>query len=220
MLIFKMKKIYLLLLLSVTSCKSQVKTLIDNSEIDNEILTVFFNSMKPYSYIDTNLQEINLINQFIGNYNYNIRFYKNADSICKNSDNFVKLKFYCPIADSFSKFYNILNKEDLVFLKKEYYTSNKLRIIELDTILSNTIPLLQHSKEYYEKVDYNSYLSLANIDEFPSIRILNIFYNEDKTVAIIPYRIIESPITHTKPSYFILKKIKNIWWKPIGNLKL
>ncbi|RMB56527.1 hypothetical protein EAX61_14050 [Dokdonia sinensis] len=218
----KIKNIFIIcLLLSTAQCKSQNSaSRLSIKEKDTEAFVTFFNTQKMYSYIDKNVMGADLILNFIGRYKHNIKFYRTADSICKKDQDLERLKFYCPLADSFSRFEGLLDASDFEYLRAEYESSRKPRELNVESIISQTIPLLKHSDIYYEQVDYTRYDGVPKIDEFPSIRVLDYYITKNEDVAIIVY-VTEGPgIRHGRASYFLLKKMDDIWWKPIGPLKI
>ena len=213
-----MKQILGIRLLSIMcfSCKAQ-----DYNKLkpdDYEIINIFLNNMKSYSYLDEKIiSEKGLLKKFEGRFNYQLQFFTNADSICSHSKDTIKVKFYCPLAKTFEKYNNVLSDEDFEFLKKTYNNKEEIKIIKIKEIENTTIQ--EHSMRYYNNVNYKKFKVIPNFNEFPSIRIREIYYTKNKQVAIIAYGIKES-YSSGYLNYFILKKQKNIWWEPIGSIKL
>jgi hypothetical protein len=211
-------------LLIFFSCKSQEnfkKASLDNT--DYKVLEVFLNQMKISSYTEKHLFNRNFIKLFNGKYRQHKKTFKTSDSICKYSKDTLKLRIFCPLADTFKYYENILSEEDLNFLIKKYDKEEDIQIIDLKQISERTL-ILEHSNFYYDNIDYKKYgripdyKSISNFNEFPSIHIENIYYNKEKDVAIVAYSIAD-PLTHEAVNFFILKQIKKIWWKPLGAFK-
>ncbi len=172
------------------------------------------------SYIDKHVFNKNRINLFNGKYIQHKKHFSTYDSICRNDRDTTRLKFYCPLADGFKMYDDILTQKDLDFLLTKYGKEEKqdMILLEMDSILPKTV-LKEHSKEYYDKIDYENYKEAASLNEFPSVQIDNIYFNENKQVAIIAYTLLV-PTNETVSNFYILKKIDRIWWKPIGTFKL
>jgi len=208
----------LVFLITVLSCKSQNTSTSNLDSVDLEVIELFLGQMGPEYYADKHLFYRNRIDLFSGKYRYHQQFYINADSICKNDKDTLRLKFYCPLADTFKKFDGLLNEEDLSFLRDKYDLKKEKIKISLDSMWQNVF-VLKHSDDYYSQVNYNEYRGIPDINEFPSIQIENLYYNERRDVAIIAYAIVEGPSQGVN-SFFLFKKIRNIWWKPIGAFKI
>ena len=201
-------KYLLIFILSINSCNSQ--SILDKSAEEQEIITIFLNSIKPYSYVSDKIKGLNLQNDFIQSYKASNNHFKKVDSICNNSIDTTQLKIFCPAAESLLKFNNLLNQNDLNLIK-ESYDKVKERTINIDKIIRNTT-LKKHSNAY------DSNVVGQNLNEFPSVEILNIYFSKNNQVAIIAYDIYYGTLRHGTPNYYVLKKINNIWWKSLGNI--
>jgi len=178
---------------------------------------IFFSIIK--GYLDKHFFRKNLIKSFKSDYLRNKKFYGVADSICNKSTDSTKLKFYCPLADSFKLYDNLLINSDLNFLTNKYDKKEERNVININVLISET-SIQKHSNEYYNKLDYNRYDGIPDLNEFPSIRINNIYFNEKKNVAIIAYSLVSERINSITSEFYLMEKKDNIWWKPLGNLKL
>lgn len=216
-----MKKIFFVkiyfLFFSFLSCNAQ-KEVIKFSYEQNEVLKTFLRQQKLYTYVDKHFFNRNRIRRFVGDYKNNRRLYRVSDSVCKTSSDTIKLKFYCPISDSFKKNANLFTDNELNIMLKKYNIDNKKVLLELDTLISNTT-LKEHSLEYYNQIDYSKFDGIPNLNEFPSIRIDNIYFNETKSAAVIAYTLVYERINSSSSGFYLLEKKDNIWWKPLGNLK-
>jgi len=185
---------------------------------DYYVLNKFFYQMDLHSFVDKHFFDKNLIQLFNGKYNHHLRMFKNSDSICKNSKDTLKRKISCPIADVFKVYDTTLNEKDLLFLSEKYNIKGKRRLINLDSVILETT-LRKHSKQYYDNIEYDKYSSISNLNEFPSIRIENLYYNKERDVAIVAYSIV-STTTQISTNFYILKKMDGIWWKPLGAFRI
>lgn len=216
-----MKSVFILFLLCSFqfSCVAQKNDIIEFNQTDYEVLNVFLEQVKDYSFIDKHFFAKDLISNFIGKYKYHEDFQRNADSICKLSKEIDKKKFYCPLADKFSFFEGLLNENDLDYLNDSYSTDQgKMKTMIIDSIIGEK-PLKKHSERYYQNVEYEKNYTKSDVVEYPSIRIQNLYYNKNKSVAIVAYSIFNNSI-ETDNNFFILEKKDNIWWKPLGIFKL
>jgi hypothetical protein len=214
-----MKQVFILIIsLSIISCKAQ-DVIIELNNEEQEVLKIFLMQQDLNSYVDNHFFNKNLVKRFNGNYRRHRKFYKNADSICKFSLDTTKLKFYCSLADSFKAHSFLLDDNNLNFLINKYDTEKGKYELNLDKLLSKTT-LRKHSGKYYKKITYNKYDGIPNLNEFPSIRINNLYFNEEKDVAIVAYSIVSERINSATSGFYMLEKRDNIWWKPIGSIKL
>lgn len=213
-----MKQLIVFMIVNIVSCKAQDSPYGLRNE-NNEVLKVFLTQQSTFSYVDRNFFNKNFSKHFSSSFKTNKRFYKNADSICRVSSDTTKLKFYCSLADSFKTHSLLLKDEDLDFLIRKYDKEKEAFMLNLDSLLFDTT-LRQHSDNYYKKIDYNKYDGIPAINEFPSIRIYNLYFNESKNIAIVVYSIVSERINSTTLLYYLLEKKDGIWWKPLGSLKL
>ena len=209
--------IFLIIYLTIISCNAQNLS-IELDKEEKEVLNVFLQNQKR-GFLDKHYFKKNLIKKFKGDYLRNIKLYNVADSVCNKSSDISKLKFYCPLADSFKTFVNLLSKNDLNFLVSKYDRNEKRNIINIDALIKGT-KILKHSDEYYRKIDYSRYDGIPDLNEFPSIRVNNIYFNENQNIAIISYSIVSTQINSVISGFYLMEKKDNIWWKPIGNLKI
>ena len=201
----------------VASCKAQNKLdVIANN--DQEVLVAFFNQMEMFSYLDKNVSGKNNIELFAGKYRHHRGFFKNSDSICKNSKDIERLKISCPLADAFKMYDTLLSDNDLGYLIDLYKGNSRNDTLNLENILSKT-SLQQHSDKYYQEVEYDQYGGIPDLDEFPSIRIENLYYNQEKSVAIVAYSIVLGP-RQTESNFYMFKMMDGVWWKPMGAFKI
>lgn len=142
----------------------------------------------------------NVIKRFIGKYQDHLKVYKNSDSICRNSKDIEKLKISCPIADSFQMYENLLSDEDISYFHGTYSHDEEFEKLNINRILNKSSMLV---------VEGN----------YPSLEILNIYYNRKGDLGIIAYRKNYNK-NESESNFYILKKMKNIWWKPLGSFKL
>lgn len=196
-------------------CKSQnLKDINTNSEV----LSVFLLNMQPQLYLDKNFSGKNFIKYFNSKYRKHLSIFRKADSICNNSKEINKTRISCPLADSFKVYNTILSEKDLIYLSKFYKKDTTKEVLNVKKLIKTSMTR-EHSEDFYKKRDYNEYSNEQDIMEFPSIRIENLYFNKKKDVAIIAYSIASSP-KDSNLNFFILVKKKNLWWKPIGSLKL
>lgn len=199
-------------------CYSQDLTEINN-DVNSEVLSVFLLNMKPpYLYLDKNFSGKNFIKHFNSKYRRHLNIFQNSDSICKNSEEISKRKISCPLADSFKIYNNILLEEDLTYLSQTYKKNSTKEIINVKKFTKISMTL-EHSDEFYKKMELNQNSNDQDIMEFPSIRIQNLYFNKEKDVAIIAY-FIDRSIKNSNLNFFLLVRKMNLWWKPIGNLKI
>lgn len=190
------------LIVSFSSCKAQHSSKTELKNTDYEIIILFLNQLYPQNY--HLLKDINtrdLTDEFIGKYRHHQKTFKTSDSICANSSDTLKLKISCPIADSFKKYNEALTGNDLDYLKENYSNMRKFESLDIMRIFEN-IGMLKIAREDNQSLEIN-----------------NLYYNERKNVAIIAYSIITAQNLHTT-NFYLLQKIDDIWWKPIGPLKL
>lgn len=212
------KILLFLLFLFTTSCKSQIKKTIVNSDTQKEVLAIFFSQLDSNSYVDTTFYNTNRVNYFQSKYKSQVKAFKSSDSICKNSSDINKKRISCPIADSFQKYDNLLSDTDLSYIETKYLNNSSEISVEIENIIDNYI-LLKHSEDYYKNFDINIYSANIEINEFPSVRIENLYFNQKQDVAIISYAIASTP-TSSYSNFFIIKFIDGIWWKPLGSFKI
>lgn len=214
-----MRKIsFIALCIYFISCNAQEKTITLNND-QTEVLKVFLKQQEQYSYVDCHFFNKNLIKKFSRDYLYNREFFRISDSVCSSSADKTKLRFYCPLADSFKVFDKLLTEEDLKFLVKKYNYKKQKFIMNIDSLINNS-SLRKHSKDYYAKIKYEKYDGIPELNEFPSIRINNLYFNKKNNVPIVVYSLVYNRVNSVISSFYILEKKNNIWWKPIGNLKI
>lgn len=214
-----MKRILIFLLcLLQFSCAAQGSNEMDLSVTDYSVLGRFLEQAEPYTYVDNHFFDENMITRFIGKYEYHINFQRNADSICRLSEDMEKKKFYCPLADKFAYLEGLLDENDLDYLEDNYNQPGQAQTMKIDSIITDN-RLKRHSESYYQNIDYEKNLLRIETSEFPSIRIQNLYYTKDRSVAIIAYSIFSNSIK-AENNFFILKNIDDIWWKPLGSFQL
>lgn len=213
--------LFLLCFLAVASltvsCNAQESNDVLKSN-DYEVLNTFLNQMEVNSYLDKHFFLTDRVELFKGKYLQHRKMFIKSDSICKNSQDLTQRKVSCPIADGLKLYQTILTDEDLEFLEKSYNHSSKKTQLDLESIRSTSL-FRMHSERYYEGVDYESYRGTPDLGEFPSIRLENLFYNEDGSIAIVAYSIAASP-TQSDSNFYILRKMDGIWWKPVGAFRI
>lgn len=101
----------------------------------------------------------------------------------------------------------------------KYDKKEERNVININSLISET-SIHKHSNEYYNKLDYNRYDGIPDLNEFPSIRVNNIYFSEKKNVAIVAYSLVSERINSITSGFYLMEKKDNIWWKPLGNLKL
>lgn len=191
----------------------------NQNDLDNELINVFLSKVNPYSFLDKNITGKNRISLFIGKLKHHKRFYQNADSVCNSSQDTLKLKFFCPLADSFKDVANLIPEKDLYEMKFYYQRETKPKLLDVDYFIENNM-VRKHSDKYYQEINHNNYHGgILNSKEFPSIQIENVYYTNNKEVAIIVYNISSSQ-TNSSIGFYLFKNIRNIWWKAIGPIKL
>ncbi len=217
-----MKSLFILFFISsfCLSCKGQKSDGNELNRTDYEVLGIFLEQVKDYSFVDKHFFNENLITNFIGKFKYHQNFQRNADSICKFSKEIDKRKFYCPLADEFSYFEGLLDENDLNHLNDKYSTQGDMQTILIDSIIGQK-SLKTHSENYYQNMVYEqSFTNSKNgIAEYPSVRIQNLYFNKNESIAIVAYSIFNNSIEMNN-NYFILKKMDDVWWKPLGSFKL
>lgn len=207
------KEVYI----SIISCHTQNLSI----ELDGEqkkVLNIFLQNQKR-GFLDKHYFKKNLIKKFKADYLRSTKLYNVADSICSESSDSKKLKFYCPIADSFKIYDSLLTNNDLNFLIGKYDRNEERNVFNIDVLIKGT-NILKHSDEYYRKIDYDRYDGVPDLNEFPSIRINNIYFNENHNIAIISYSLVSEQINSITSGFYLMEKKDNISWKPIGNLKI
>lgn len=201
-------------------CKAQkINTKLSSEEY--EVLSVFLKAQNIRGYVNKFFLNKNEITMFTGRYDYNKKFYDAADSICKTSLDTTKLKFYCPLADKFKIYNHLLTEEDFIYMVSKYDKIGNQLTLDFKRLKLGRF-LKEHSDKFYNQFinDLNDSIMIDN-EEFPSIQINNLYFNKEKDVAIVSYMVVHKP----KPNYsstsgfYILKRLNNIWWKPLGNLK-
>ena len=210
--------ILIFVFLSFVSCKSQKETF-KFSEEHYEILEVFLSQQNTFSFLDRHFFNKNDIIQFCGDYRKSKKIFSKADSICKYSKEIEKRKFYCPLADSFKIYDGLLSQKDLIFMQEKYRLKKEKKTVEIDSLIE-TIGLSAHSTNYYKEINYEDYRSFTELEEYPSIQLNNIYFNEDRNVVVISYSIVSEGIKPISSRFYLLEKRDNLWWKPLGNLKL
>ena len=202
----------------IFSCNCKSQDLINiNDNANSEILKVFLSSMPPQLYLDKNFSGRNFIKYFNSKYRKHLNSFKKADSICKNSNEINVRKISCPLADSFKMYDTLLSEKDLDYLSTHYKKDIADETIDLEKLIENS-RMQKHSEEFYKR-NYDEYFDEQDKTEFPSIRIENLYFNEEKNIAIIAYSIALSA-KDSNLNFFILTKKMNLWWKPEGNFKL
>lgn len=215
-----MKNIIFLLVIGVLnfSCNAQKVKVLELNETDEEVVSIFLEEVKAYTFVDKHFFNENLITEFIEKYKYHQRFQRNADSICRLSQEIDKKKFYCPLADNLFFFKDLFDESDLTYLSENYNNDGKILTMQIDSILNHK-QLKTHSKNYYKNVDYNDNSYKTDVQEYPSIRIQNLYYNKNKSLAIVAYSNYNISVENDN-NFFILKMIDDVWWKPLGSFKL
>lgn len=187
--------------LTISSCAAQSSQEIKLNKTDYEIITIFINQMFPENFnLLSEVSGDNVIKRFIGKYQDHLKVYKNSDSICRNSKDIEKLKISCPIADSFQMYENLLSDEDISYFHGTYSHAQEFEKLNINRIFDKSSMLV---------VEGN----------YPSLEILNIYYNRKGDLGIIAYRKNYNK-NESESNFYILKKMKNIWWKPLGSFKL
>ncbi|WP_405379891.1 hypothetical protein [Maribacter sp. LLG6340-A2] len=187
--------------LTISSCAAQSSQEIRLNKTDYEIITIFINQMFPENFnLLSEVSGDNVIKRFIGKYQDHLKVYKNSDSICRNSKDIEKLKISCPIADSFQMYENLLSDEDISYFHGTYSHAQEFEKLNINRIFDKSSMLV---------VEGN----------YPSLEILNIYYNRKGDLGIIAYRKNYNK-NESESNFYILKKMKNIWWKPLGSFKL
>lgn len=205
------------LLVGLLSCKSQKSETNQFTETDYDVLDAFLQQFDQFHYVDKILYNHNLVTDFVNKFSYHQNFQKNADSICRNSEDITSRKIYCPIADKFAYYENLLNHNELKQIQKRYDKKGKSITLQIDSIISNSL-VRKHSKEYYHNND-KAGMPQKMASESPSIRILNLYYNENNSVAIVAFSISNSS-SKTESNYMFFKKMDEVWWKPMGSFSL
>jgi len=207
----------LIIVLSLAQCKTQQQDFAADS-VKNDIYRAFLKQMKPYSYLDKNFSNKNLIESFNSKYNLNKQMFKTSDSMCKNSTDLSQRKFYCSLADSFQVYDTLLSRKELGLLTIKYNKDSEKNLLDVDALIQD-IPFRMHSEKFYEKINYGVYGGIPNLKEFPSIRIENLYFSSNKNIAIIAFSSVVSP-TQVDTNFYILEKKNGIWRKPIGAFKI
>jgi len=218
-----MKQILGIILLSIMcfSCKAQNEinnTIVNNK--DYEVINVFFNNTTKYCYLDKKVFKKSFPKSIASNYKQQKRLFKTADSICNFSKDTLNLKVFCPLADSFRKYKDVFSDKELKYLENQYqYDFKEFDVIDFTKIESPFV--LKHSNDYenHASKQGSALQHEEKYNEHPSISIYGIYYTKDKQTVIIYYKINKSAIGGIFKSH-VFKKQKNIWWKPIGSIKL
>ncbi|MDO1513228.1 hypothetical protein Q2T41_11225 [Maribacter confluentis] len=215
-----LKRIVLLFTICLMHCSCKAQNVYDFKldTVDYDILRAFLEQVEAYTYVDKHFFNKNRIVDFIGRFKYHVKFQRNADSICNFSKDIDKRKFYCPLSNNFAYFDGLIDEGNLKYLLNNYDNSGEVQTMEIDSILFKK-PLQKHSENYYQDIDYKNGFGRAETLEYPSVRIENLYYNEDRSVAIIAYSIYNNS-RESINNYYIFKKTDGIWWKPLGSFKL
>ena len=193
--------IVILLLVSI-SCKSQKENnLITLDKNDYEVINIFLGNLSKDNFrIIDSISGNNQILNFTGRYLHHVKSFKRADSICRTSTDTLRLKISCPIANGLYRFNNVFSSEEIEDLKQKYNTSNQYENIDLNQITSFD----------------STYIDNQGLS---SLRIDNLYYANGRNTAVVAYSTI-SISNEIYTNFFVMEKIRNIWWKPIGSFKL
>ncbi len=196
-----------------SSCKAQKLPIAPLSKTDYEVLNKFVMGIKPYSYLDSEIKpNKDLMEELEATYAYLQGFYESMDKQCGTATDTIKLKFSCSMANALKKFDGLLTVKDFDYIRKSHKNQKQEYRITFDEIENPKVQ--QHSSEFYR--GGQDQMTAA---EFPSIGINFIAYTEDGQIAVIGYLVRETH-NHGFSDYFVLQKKKNLWWKPLGNLRL
>lgn len=212
-------KSFLILVVFISSCKAlRIADIVFDDE-SYEIINAFLGlHAKEYYYFDKFLLNGKFNNAYSGRYKYSKRFFKNADSICRTDTDTTRLKFFCPVAENYEVYENLLTDEDFNYIANKYREDKEPIPFNLNKITTDFVRL--HSKEYYDKVSYTEYNPKFSVDEFPTIRIHGLYFTEDKQTAIVAYSIPSSITGSSGLAYVVFKKQRRIWWKYITTIQV
>jgi len=199
------------------SCKAQKNKLASITSEDYELINLLLHHSKSYSFLDQNVLNKPYEVKFRGSYLKQKQLFLKAQEVCENEKDIERLKFYCPLADSFKKYNGLLTEEDFDYFVETYKKDQSDQVIDFKKLGNSTIQ--NHSQKYYKNIDYQNFKITPEINEYPSIRILGVYFTKDKQLALLAY-INSTSYLGGGVSYYIFKKQKNIWWKPIGAIAL
>jgi hypothetical protein len=123
------------------------------------------------------------------------------------------------MADTFSNYAHLLSEDELEQMQRRYDKDGNIEALNVDSLISTNSRLKKHSEEYYESINYGEMMSPGVVSETPSIRVLNLYYNENKSVAIVAYSVFYDT-SKSGSNYVMIKKMDDVWWKPMEVFRL
>ncbi|GER59919.1 hypothetical protein ULMA_20270 [Patiriisocius marinus] len=204
---------FLLISFPIWSQRELVNFEIIEENIEREVLSKFLWELPNYTHLDNEIKGFDKPENIINRVKRNLQSYKNNDSICRYSNNIEQLRIACQISEGLSDFANLFTEEDFNYLKETYSVESKTRALDVDSYIKKGFILKKHSKEYYNEKKKQKSFTTNIFEGYPSVVIYDIYYTENKEIAIIIYGYNH---THGMPGYFILQNVRGIYWRIIS----
>lgn len=190
---------------------AQIRQESNSNKEGYEVLNAFLYKDVGYYYLDNIIEQKIYEKSFLHSYKGYIRLFNTADSVCNFSEDPVKLKFFCPLADAFKIYSGLLTDDNFLYFENRYSkeSSYDKHIINFSNLEN---PMVKpHSKDYYIRKEEKS----KDLQEFPSMHVWGIYFTEDRKTALVAYTYKKQDTSDGSLTYHILKKRKGIWWKPM-----
>ena len=221
-----MKSIIGLLLLSITclSCKAQNSNSLKLNNEHDDVLNAFINQkydFKEHFYLNKYLTQKKYTGIFGANYIKNLSIYRNSDSICKNSNDTLTLKFKCPMAFSLKKYIGLFSEKDLEYFKNTYKQDVSQKFIIDSKKMPPALPIItEHSNDFYKVyLKDKRQARYSFLKESPSLEIQGIYFSENKKIALVAYTMVTSTMGGGL-AYSIMQKEDGVWWRLIGSIQI
>ena len=221
-----MKSIIGLLLLSITclSCKAQNSNSLKLNNEHYDVLNAFINQkydFKEHFYLNKYLTQKKYTGIFGANYIKNLSICRNSDSICKNSNDTLTLKFKCPMAFSLKKYIGLFSEKDLEYFKNTYKQDVSQKFIIDSKKMPPALPIItEHSNDFYKVyLKDKRQARYSFLKESPSLEIQGIYFSENKKIALVTYTMVTSTMGGGL-AYSIMQKEDGVWWRLIGSIQI
>jgi len=221
-----MKSIIGLLLLSITclSCKAQNSNSLKLNNEHYDVLNAFINQkydFKEHFYLNKYLTQKKYTGIFGANYIKNLSICRNSDSICKNSNDTLTLKFKCPMAFSLKKYIGLFSEKDLEYFKNTYKQDVSQKFIIDSKKMPPALPIItEHSNDFYKVyLKDKRQARYSFLKESPSLEIQGIYFSENKKIALVAYTMVTSTMGGGL-AYSIMQKEDGVWWRLIGSIQI
>lgn len=221
-----MKSIIGLLLLSITclSCKAQNSNSLKLNNEHYDVLNAFINQkydFKEHFYLNKYITPRKYTIRFSGNYKRKLSVYKTSDSICRNSNDTLTLKFKCPMAFSLKKYIGLFSEKDLEYFKNTYKQDVSQKFIIDSKKMPPALPIItEHSNDFYKVyLKDKRQARYSFLKESPSLEIQGIYFSENKKIALVAYTMVTSTMGGGL-AYSIMQKEDGVWWRLIGSIQI